>query len=367
MSRIVKHFDDTVYYAVIMAGGTGTRLWPLSRQNRPKQALNLIGERSMLQHAIDRTIPVFGPDRIIVVTRSEHLETLQAQAPELPPENFIVEPEGRGTAPAIALAAIHLHKRDPDAIMAVLTADHYIADVGRFQSALIAARAIAEDNRLVTLGIKPSSASTGFGYIKQGKSLGVADGFPVFSVEKFIEKPDLPAAIQMTESGLYSWNSGMFFWRVDRILKEFERQMPDFFAQLKQIETVLGAPDYEQKLTHIWPRVAKQTIDYGVMENAENVAVIPVDIGWVDVGNWSSLFGTLSRDKNGNAAVGPHATIDIHNTLLFGEKRLIAAIGVKDLVIVDTADALLICPLDREQEVRDMVKLLGETGLREWL
>jgi mannose-1-phosphate guanylyltransferase len=186
-------------------------------------------------------------------------------------------------------------------------------------------------------------------------------------VEKFIEKPDLPAAIQMTESGLYSWNSGMFFWRVDRILKEFERQMPDFFAQLKQVEMALGAPDYEQKLTHVWPRVAKQTIDYGVMENAENVAVIPVDIGWVDVGNWSSLFGTLSRDKNGNAAVGPHAAIDTHNTLLFGEKRLIAAIGVKDLVVVDTADALLICPLNREQEVRDMVKLLGETGLKAWL
>jgi mannose-1-phosphate guanylyltransferase len=356
-----------VYFAVIMAGGTGTRLWPLSRQDRPKQALNLIGKRSMLQHAIDRTMPVFGPDRIIVVTRSEHLEALQAQAPELPRENFIVEPEGRGTAPAIALAAIHLRTRDPDAIMAVLTADHYIADVARFQSALIAARAIAEDNRLVTMGIKPASASTGFGYIKQGKSLDEAHGFPVFCVDKFVEKPDLPSAITMKESGLYSWNSGMFFWRVDRILKEFERQMPVFFTQLKQVEMVLGAPDYEQKLGLIWPEVFKQTIDYGVMENAENVAVIPVDIGWVDVGNWSSLFGTLSRDENGNAAVGPHATIDTHNTLLFGEKRLIAAIGVKDLVVVDTADALLVCPLDREQEVRDMVKLLGETGLRAWL
>jgi mannose-1-phosphate guanylyltransferase len=356
-----------VYYAVIMAGGTGTRLWPLSRQDRPKQALNLIGKRSMLQHAIDRTMPVFGRERIIVVTRSAHLEALQAQAPELPRENFIVEPEGRGTAPAIGLASIHLRTRDPDSIMAVLTADHYIADIARFQSALIAARAIAEDNHLVTMGIKPASASTGFGYIKQGKSLGLADGYPVFSVDKFIEKPDLPSAIKMMKSGLYSWNSGMFFWRVDRILKEFERQMPDFFTQLKQVETALGAPDYEQKLGHIWPKVAKQTIDYGIMENAENVAVIPVDIGWVDVGNWSSLFGTLSRDKNGNAAVGPHAAIDTYNTLLFGEKRLIAAIGVKDLVIVDTADALLVCPLDREQEVRDMVKLLGETGLREWL
>lgn len=350
-----------------MAGGTGTRLWPLSRQDRPKQALKLIGDRTMLQHAIDRTLPVFGRERIIVVTRSEHLEILQAQAPELPAENFIVEPEGRGTAPAIGLASIHLRKRDPDAIMAVLTADHYIADIARFQSALIAAREVAADNRMVTMGIKPASASTGFGYIKQGKNLGEARGFPVFSVDKFIEKPDLPSAIKMKENGLYSWNSGMFFWRVDRILKEFKRQMPDFYVQLEQVEALLGTPDYTQKLLHIWPEVAKQTIDYGVMENAENVAVIPVDIGWVDVGNWSSLFGTLTRDKNGNAAVGPHAAIDTHNTFLFGEKRLITAIGVKDLVVVDTADALLICPLDREQEVRDMVKLLGETELRAWL
>lgn len=356
-----------MYFAVILAGGTGTRLWPLSRQSRPKQALNLIGQRSMLQHAIERTMPVFGRDHIVVVTRSEHLEVLQAQAPELPVDNFIVEPEGRGTAPAIALASIHLRKRDPDAIMAVLTADHYIADIASFQSALIAARLIAADGRLVTMGIKPAFASTGFGYIKQGKSLGSVEGFPVFSVDKFIEKPDLSSATKMRESGMHSWNSGMFFWRVDRILKEFERQMPGFFTQLKQIETALGKSDYMQKLMNVWPEVVKQTIDYGVMENADNVAVIPVNIGWVDVGNWSSLFGTLLRDKNGNATVGPHAEIDTHNTLLFGEKRLIAAIGMKDLVVVDTADALLICPLDREQEVRDMVKLLGETGLRKWL
>jgi Mannose-1-phosphate guanylyltransferase len=350
-----------------MAGGSGTRLWPLSRKKSPKQALKLIGERTMLNHAVDRITALFGPERIVVVTRDEHRSILSEQTPELPVQNFILEPMGRGTGPAIGLAAIHLRKKDPDAVMAVLTADHFIANTARFRQALTSAAKIAAEGHLVTLGIKPSSASTGFGYIKQGKSLDTVEGFPVFSVERFIEKPDQEKATAMVKSGDYSWNSGMFIWRVDRILEEFKRQMPDFYAQLSQVGAALGTADYEATIQRVWPQVAKETIDYGIMEGARNVAVIPVDIGWTDVGSWGSLFELLSTDEQGNTIVGPHLGIDTHGSLIFGKKRLIATIGLKDMIIVDTDDAVLVCPREREQEVRDIVDRLGKNGLNDWL
>ncbi len=346
------------FYALIMAGGVGTRLWPLSRRDCPKQSLKLFGERTMFEHAVDRIAPVVQPERVIVVAGAEHIESLTAQAPELPSQNFIVEPEGRGTAPAIGLGAIHMHRQDPEAIMAVLTADHFIADVARFRRVLRAAAQVAAEGYLVTLGITPSSPSTGFGYIKQGDSLGTYEGFPVFRAQRFTEKPSLETALHMVDSGEYSWNSGMFIWRVDRILEEFQRRMPDFYVKLAEIEATLDTPGYEATLNRIWPEVAKQTIDYGVMEHAEDVAVIPVDIGWSDVGSWASLVELLPTDEDANVIVGPHVGIDTRDTLIFGGKRLIATIGVEDMVIVDTEDALLICTKEREQEVRTIVREL---------
>jgi mannose-1-phosphate guanylyltransferase len=354
-------------YALIMAGGSGTRLWPLSRRGRSKRSLKLMGKRTMFQQAVERLTPLFTPEQIYVVTREDQSALLSFQVPEIPSSNFINEPVGRGTAPAIGLAAIHLRRRDPQAIMAVLTADHYIANQERFRQAVEAASSIAKDGHLVTLGIKPTSVSTGIGYVQQGERLRLIDEFPVFRVERFTEKPDLDVVRQMVASGEYSWNSGMFVWRADRILEEFQNQMPELYAQLMEVEAGLGRLDYKAILLRAWNRVAEQTIDYGVMEHAKDVVVIPIDIGWADVGNWASLAELLSPDRDGNIFVGPYKEIDTHNTLVFGGKRLVATIGVQDMVIVDSEDTLLVCAKTREQEVREIEEQLKADGESQWL
>jgi len=359
------------FHALIMAGGTGTRLWPVSRRDRPKQSLKLIGARTMFEHTVDRIAPVFQPDQIFIVAGSEHVDDLANQAPELPAQNFIIEPVGRGTAPAIGLGALHLRRRDPDAVMAVLTADHFIADVERFRSVLGAAAEVARQGHLVTLGIEPSSPSTGYGYIQQGKRLDEVDGFDVFRAERFTEKPDPETALSMVESGEYTWNSGMFIWRVDRIIEEFQRQMPDFYIRLAEVESTLGTHGYQPTLERVWPQVSKQSIDYGVMEGAADVTVIPIDIGWSDVGSWGSLAELLTamgkQDDAGNVIAGEHIGLDTTNSMIFAGERLIATIGLEDMVIVDAGDAVLVCPMGREQDVRDLVHRLEREEMNEYL
>jgi mannose-1-phosphate guanylyltransferase len=350
-----------------MAGGTGTRLWPLSRRKYPKQALNLDGEQTLIQHAVNRLTAEYPPEHIFIITRQEHVAPLSAQVPDLPIENFIVEPEGRGTAPAIGLAALHLQRRDPDAVMAVLTADHLIRDTTKFRQILKTAEQVARQGYLVTLGIKPSFPSTGYGYIRQGEALPFSASFEIFQAQRFVEKPDPHTASQMVSSGNFSWNSGMFIWQVSRILDEFQKQMSDFYEKLLLVNEAIHANQYQQTLNQVWPTIQKETIDYGVMENAEKVAVIPVEIGWSDVGSWASVFDVLPADEYGNRVIGSHTGIDTRNTLVVGDKRLITTIGLEDLIIVDTEDALLVCTREREQDVRDMVKLLEKEGKEDLL
>lgn len=350
-----------MYYAVIMAGGSGTRLWPLSRQKYPKQALKLVGDKTMFQYAVERIAPIFPMERIFVVTRAQQAPILMDQVPGLPVENFILEPEGRGTAPAIGLAAIHLQHLNPNAIMAILPADHYITETDLFCKSLRAAEEISSDGSLVTLGIRPSSASTGFGYIQQGSALGEKNGFTFYAVQRFSEKPDPEAAEQMVKSGNYSWNSGIFIWRVDRILIEFKNHMPDFYSQLSDVKCAMTTSGYLSKLNQIWHSVAKQTIDYGVMEGAHQVVVIPVEIGWTDIGSWGNLLELLPVDKDENVLIGNHLEIDTKGTLVFGSKRLVATMGIKDLIIVDTEDVVMVCSREREQDVKAIVNKLKDT------
>jgi mannose-1-phosphate guanylyltransferase len=341
-----------------MAGGVGSRLWPRSRKKTPKQFLDLISDETMLQDAYQRLLPTIPADRILVGVGTDYIPTVREQLPDLPPGNIIAEPSGRGTAPAIGLAAQHIYHQAPDAVMVVVTADHHIAETERFGRVLAAAAQAAESGSLVTLGITPNFASTGYGYIHRGEEQASIDGFAVYQALRFTEKPDATTAREFVDSGRYSWNSGMFIWRVDAILAEFARLMPKFAAQLNEIGDALGTPDQSAVLERVWADVESETIDYGIMECAANVSVIPVNIGWNDVGSWKTLIPLLDADPAGNTAIGDHILLDTRNTLVYSPKKLVATIGLQDLVIVETDDALLICPQDMCQDVRKIVSLL---------
>jgi mannose-1-phosphate guanylyltransferase len=346
------------YYALIMAGGGGTRLWPLSRHDRPKQVLPLTEERTMFQLTVERLHDLFVPDHIYVVTGAELADPLRQSVPELPPANFILEPEGRDSGPAAGLGTYRIAQRDPDAIIAVLSADHHISNEKRFLDALRCAHDLARDGHIVTLGIQPSFAATGFGYIRRGDQLRQCGEFTIYHSQGFTEKPDEATATVFFSSGVYSWNAGIFIWQAQQAIAEFERQQPDMASILKQ---VTASP---KKLKTLWKHAKKLQLDYAIMEGASNLVVIPVDIGWSDVGTWAALFEVLARDENGNAkrsSFEGHIQIDTHKTLIVSD-RMVVTIGVNDLVIVDTDDAILVCHRDRAQDVKDVVRQLKERG-----
>ena len=356
----MSNLDHT--YAVVMAGGSGTRLWPVSRRSRPKQMIPLVEDRSLFQATLERLEGLFPAERILVVTVSEQAAKLREQAPQLPAENFILEPTPRGTASVVGLAAAVLHKRDSQAVMAVLPSDHFIRNRDLFYLLLHVAVDVAEKEYLVTLGITPTYPATVYGYIQRGEPLPEKFAYPAYQVLRFKEKPNDKQARQMLATGDHSWNSGMFLWRTDTILEEISRQMPDLHSVLTQIEAAWGSDEQDAVLTDLWPGLRSETIDYGVMENADKVAVLPAGgLEWSDIGNWNSLFDVLMPDKDGNIVFsGHHIPVETSSSLVYGNKddRLIVTIGVDNLIIVDAGDVLLVCRKDQSAKVRQVVDSL---------
>ncbi len=348
-------------YALIMAGGTGTRLWPRSRVATPKQFLPLLGQRTMLQETADRILPLVRPEQIIVVTGQRYIDLVAEQLPDVPREQLIGEPSGRGSAPAIGLGALAMLPHEPQATMVVLSSDHQIRKADVFRAALQAAEELAQQGYLVTLGIQPTEPQTGYGYIQRRAPLGQFNGFAAYEVERFVEKPQRATAEAYVQSGQYSWNAGIFVWRVDTIMAAFAEHLPQLHEELGAIERA-GGPSNPAAFGAVWDGIENITIDYGIMERARRIAVIPVDIGWSDVGDWDSL-AELAAEDQGQLVQGQHVGIDTANTLIYGNSdRLIATIGLDNFLVVDTGDALLVAPRDRAQDVKRIVDELKRQG-----
>jgi mannose-1-phosphate guanylyltransferase len=358
-------------YAVIMAGGGGTRLWPISRKESPKQLLPLLGRETLFQSTVARLEKIFPHERILVVTVEEQAQVMREQVPSIPKENYLIEPAPRGTASVVALAAAVLRKRDPRAVMAMQTADHHIRNQDLFQYLLRTAFDVAGKEYLVTLGITPTFPSTGYGYIQQGEPLDGDYKYPVYMVKRFKEKPDEATAQELLRSGDHSWNSGMFVWRVDTILAEVRRQMPELYGTVDAIASAWDTSKKEEVIQKLWGDLKSQTVDYGIMEKAERVAVLPAGgLGWSDVGAWDSLFEVLLPDMNGNVSVNSqHLPLDTHNTLVYSvnDQRLVVTIGLDDVVVVDAGDVMLVCKTDQSQKVRDVVEHLKRHNQEKYL
>jgi mannose-1-phosphate guanylyltransferase len=362
-------------HAVILAGGRGTRFWPRSRTRTPKQLLNIVGDKTMLEQTVSRLAPIFPPSRTWVVTNAEQAAAVRAQVPRAARAQVLTEPAGRNTAAAIGLAAIHLIHRShgADALMAVLPADHYIAQAELYRKIVRAALdSAARPGTLIVLGIPPTHPETGFGYIERG-ARAKGGRAPIYAVRQFTEKPEAARARRYLASGKYYWNAGMFFWRASTYLAQLKRFLPTTHDALLRLAQTVGTPRYNSTLARIYPRLENISVDYAVLEpatrarDAARVFVIPAEIGWSDIGSWAAVYELLAKTAGENVAAGKFFALDSAGNFLWSPRKLVAAIGVRDLVVVDTPDALLVCPRERSQDVGKVVKWLEEAKRRDLL
>ncbi len=346
--------------AVIIAGGRGERFWPRSRFHKPKPLQAIAGPETMLQMTVTRMQPLIPLEQVYIVTGQKLEREVKRQLPGLPERNVIAEPVGRNTAAAVGLSAVQIGRLDEDATLAVLPADHLIFDEKEFLACLsIGAKVAREKNRLVVFGIKPDRPETGYGYIKAGGEISEK----VHEVEAFVEKPDEKTAKKFLASGRYYWNSGMFVWKYSVIMAAIEKHMPRLFTGLQKIRT---APKKEV-IAEVYEKIENISIDYGVMEKAQNRVMVMGDFRWDDVGSWLAMERIWQKDGEGNVSQGKFAGIDTHNSIIVGDKTLVATIGISNMIVVTTDDAVLICPKERAQEVKKMIRKLVDMGETEYI
>ncbi len=361
------HRESLPACAVLLAGGRGTRFWPRSRMHTPKQLLNIAGHQTMLRATAARLHPLIPARNLWAVTNAEQAADVRRQLRGVPPAQILAEPVGRNTAAAIGLAAIHLVRAHGDALMVVLPSDSYVAQAARYRTLIRAALELArQPGHLVVFGIPPTRPETGYGYIELGSVAGKPRGVAAFAVRRFTEKPALSLAQRYASSGRYLWNAGMFFWRASSYLESLRAFLPSTHEALIRLLSVIGTPSYTRLLAKTYPRLENISVDYAVMEPATRLAsparvsVIPAKIGWSDIGSWAAVYELLAGKSRANVSPGPSFTLDASGNYFWCPRKMVAAIGVDNLVVVDTGDALLICARERSQEVGKIVKWLEE-------
>jgi len=349
-------------FSMIMAGGGGTRFWPLSRQNMPKQLLNLSGDDAMINETIKRCEALIPAQNTFIVTNKQQVNVMDTVLiPELPRENILKEPIPRNTAPCILFAAMHIFEKHGDGVLCIFPSDHYITDKERFLSLLEEAVNIADESgKVITIGIKPSFPATGYGYIKRENDLLYNNAY---RLDRFVEKPNLDKAKQYYNSGDYYWNSGIFIWKISQIIKDYERFLPRIYRRFKSLEGKFCSPEAQALIDELYPALDSISVDYGILERIDEAIVMPGDIGWNDVGSWDALGAVFPADEKGNIIKADHIGTDTKECIIYGNgNKLIATVGIFNTVIVDTDDAMLICSKDRTQDVRSIVDALKENG-----
>lgn len=352
--------------ALIMAGGRGERFWPKSRKTLPKQFLSLTGDgKTMIQLTVERILPLVEMDDIYIVTNKDYRQLVREQLPEIPERNILCEPVGRNTAPCIGLGAMHINQKYDDAVMMVLPSDHLIKQKKLFVDILGQACEIAEeDGNIVTVGITPSYPETGYGYIKflTEKKKGSA-----FKVEKFVEKPNMDKAKEYLASGDYLWNSGMFMWKVSTILNKMQTLLPQIYQELTQIGEAIGTPEEDKVLQEVFPTVESISVDYGILEKTDSIYTLPGDFGWDDVGSWLAVSRVRGTDENNNVLTGNVLAVDTTDCVVEAQEKLIATVGLKNLVVVDTKDAMLICEKEKANDIKKVLETLRNDDRQEYL